>query len=211
MFPLGLVLMPGGVLPLHVFEPRYQALVRDCLAGEPEFGVVLITRGHEVGGGDQRCSVGVRVRIVQLADLGEGRLALVCIATDRIRIDRWLPDDPYPMAEVSAWEEPPVDHPLEQGFLDTLATRVRRLAALSLELGDAAGDPSQDLPDDPLLRSYALADLAPLGPVDRQRLLETPDAVARLALLSALLDEVEPGLHFRLGEGSSPSDSPPAW
>ena len=110
MFPLGLVLMPGGVLPLHVFEPRYQALVHDCLAGEPEFGVILITRGHEVGGGDQRCSVGVRVRIVQLADLGEGRLALVCIATDRIRIDRWLPDDPYPMAEVSAWEEPPVDH-----------------------------------------------------------------------------------------------------
>ncbi|CAB4818365.1 unannotated protein [freshwater metagenome] len=115
------------------------------------------------------------------------------------------------MAEVSAWEEPPVDHPLEQGFLDALTTRVRRLAALSLELGDAAGDPSQDLPDDSLLRSYALADLAPLGPVDRQRLLETPDAAARLALLSALLDEVEPGLHFRLGDGSSPSDSPPAW
>jgi len=211
MFPLGLVLMPGGVLPLHVFEPRYQALVHDCLAGEQEFGVVLIERGHEVGGGDQRCGVGVRARIVQLAELGEGRLALVCVATQRIRVERWLPDDPYPVAEVSAWDDKPGEHSLEQGFLDALTTRVRRLAALSLELGDPAGDPSQDLPDEPLLRSYALADLAPLGLVDRQMLLESPDATARLALLSTLLDEVEPGLHFRLGEGSSPSDSPPAW
>ena len=57
MFPLGTVLLPGGVLPLHVFEPRYRQLVIDCLAddtGEPEFGVTMIERGSEVGGGDQR-------------------------------------------------------------------------------------------------------------------------------------------------------------
>lgn len=53
MFPLGTVLLPGAILPLHVFEPRYQQLVRDCLdAPEHEFGVVLIDRGSEVGGGD---------------------------------------------------------------------------------------------------------------------------------------------------------------
>ena len=46
MFPLGTVLLPGGVLPLHVFEPRYRAMVRDCLEGSREFGVVLIDRGH---------------------------------------------------------------------------------------------------------------------------------------------------------------------
>ena len=56
MFPLGTVLLPGAVLPLHVFEPRYRQLVQDCLAGEPEFGVVLIERGSEVGGGDQRAT-----------------------------------------------------------------------------------------------------------------------------------------------------------
>ena len=70
MFPLGTVLLPGMVLPLHVFEPRYQQLVRDCLDAPPhEFGVVLIDRGSEVGGGDTRCDVGVIARIVQVAPL----------------------------------------------------------------------------------------------------------------------------------------------
>ncbi len=58
MFPLSAVLFPYASMPLHVFEPRYRALMRDCLAGDPRFGVVLIERGSEVGGGDQRSSRG---------------------------------------------------------------------------------------------------------------------------------------------------------
>src|SRR5687767_6923459 len=53
MFPLGTVLFPHMVLPLHVFEPRYRVLTRRCLDGEPMFGVVLIVRGSEVGGDDE--------------------------------------------------------------------------------------------------------------------------------------------------------------
>ena len=74
MFPLGTVLFPGAVLPLHVFEPRYRALVRDCLAGDREFGVVLIERGSEVGGGDVRVEVGTVARIVQVAEPPDGRV-----------------------------------------------------------------------------------------------------------------------------------------
>ena len=72
MFPLGGVLLPGAVLPLHVFEPRYRQLVVDCLAdddGDPEFGVTLIERGSEVGGGDQRTDVGVVARMVRVEAL----------------------------------------------------------------------------------------------------------------------------------------------
>src|SRR4051812_26706984 len=54
MFPLGTVLFPHAVLPLHVFEPRYRALVETCLHSDGRFGVVLIERGYEVGGGDAR-------------------------------------------------------------------------------------------------------------------------------------------------------------
>ena len=54
MFPLSAVLFPYATMPLHVFEPRYRALMHDCLAGDRRFGVVLIERGSEVGGGDQR-------------------------------------------------------------------------------------------------------------------------------------------------------------
>ena len=67
MFPLGTVLLPGAVLPLHVFEPRYRALVADCLAGEQEFGVVLIERGSEVGGVDVRRDIATVARIVEMA------------------------------------------------------------------------------------------------------------------------------------------------
>ena len=85
MFPLGTVLLPGAVLPLHVFEPRYRTLVADCLAGEPEFGVVLIERGSEVGGGDVRRDVGTVARIVEVAELPDGRSALVTVGTDASR------------------------------------------------------------------------------------------------------------------------------
>jgi hypothetical protein len=58
MFPLSTVLFPHAQIPLHVFEPRYRALTKDALAGDSRFGIVLIERGSEVGGGDQRMAVG---------------------------------------------------------------------------------------------------------------------------------------------------------
>src|SRR4051812_9365869 len=77
MFPLGTVLLPGAVLPLHVFEPRYRALVEVCVAGDREFGVVLIERGNEVGGGDTRTSAGCVARIAEVRELPDGRYLLV--------------------------------------------------------------------------------------------------------------------------------------
>jgi len=215
MFPLGRTLFPGDVLPLHVFEPRYQALVQDCLAGTPEFGVVLIVRGSEVGGGDSRHGVGVRARIVQLAALGEGRYALVCVGTERFRVREWLTGNQYPVADVDVWEDAVTEVNLSGIEVDPLIARVRRLAALANELGDYEGDPLFELPDDcgsdSVRLSYALAGAAPLGPSDRQRLLECAGPASRLALLAQLLADAEPGLMFRLGEGPSPLDSPPAW
>ena len=100
MFPLGTVLLPSALLPLHVFEPRYRALVRDCLAGDREFGVVLIERGSEVGGGDVRFDVGTRARIVEAAELDDGRWVLILVGDGPGPGATWLPDDPYPRAEV---------------------------------------------------------------------------------------------------------------
>jgi Lon protease-like protein len=105
MFPLGTVLVPGGLLPLHVFEPRYRRMVADCLAGDRRFGVVLIERGSEVGGGDVRTDVGTMARIVQAEEAPDGRWGLVALGVERIRVDAWLPDDPYPRAETSEWPD----------------------------------------------------------------------------------------------------------
>src|SRR4029078_9422594 len=101
IFPLATVFLPGMVLPLHVFEPRYQQLVRDCLdAPPPELGVVLIARGSEVGGGATLSDVGVIARILQVAPLEGNRFALITVGTRRVRLVEWLPDHPYPRAEV---------------------------------------------------------------------------------------------------------------
>ena len=94
MFPLGTVLLPGMVLPLHVFEPRYRQLVQDCEAGDGEFGVVLIERGSEVGGGDVRTDVGTVAKIVQSQSLPDGRYLLATVGARRLRVERWLDDDP---------------------------------------------------------------------------------------------------------------------
>ncbi|MFT3854714.1 MAG: LON peptidase substrate-binding domain-containing protein [Ilumatobacteraceae bacterium] len=205
MFPLGSVLLPGAILPLHVFEPRYRALVQDCLAAdEHEFGVVLIDRGHEVGGGDVRRDVGTVARMVQVAQLEGGRYAVVAVGTRRIQVDEWLPDDPYPRAEVVDWPDDETDDQAGAGveYLDELyrrvAARVRRIAALAIELGDAAGDPCTELSDDPLVGSYQLAVLAPLSTADEYDLLGARGPRRRLVLLDERLDDVDATQQFRL-------------
>jgi Lon protease-like protein len=197
MFPLGTVLLPGGVLPLHVFEPRYRALVADCLAGEPEFGVVLIERGSEVGGGDVRRDVATVARIVEMAELPDGRSALVTVGTRRIRVERWLDDDPYPRAEVTDWPDADDLDAIGPGIDEVLA-HLRRVLALQAELGEPV-PPTTDIADDPVLATYHLAALAPLGPDDRYRLLTMPGPAARRQLLGGLLADAEGVLRFRLG------------
>jgi Lon protease-like protein len=210
MFPLGSVLLPGAVLPLHVFEPRYRALVQHCLdTEEHEFGVTLISRGSEVGGGDQRLDIGTVARMVQVAELEGGRYAVVCVGTRRIRINAWLPDDPYPLADIDDW---PDDEPtgaaadeLHERITTTLA-RVRRSCALAAELGDSVADASVEIADDPVLASYHLVALAPVGPADTYTLLCADGPLARVDRLDAMLDDVEAVLQFRLADESSDLD-----
>jgi Lon protease-like protein len=213
MFPLGSVLLPGGILPLHVFEPRYRDMIRDCLRaeGEPEFGQVLITHGWETGGGDGRAMVGTVAQMLQVDALDEDRYALVAVGTRRIRINAWLPDDPYPVADVDDW---PDEDPDAAGLaLDVAAShaRVRAARALAAQVetlaaeADDAGvaeaatdDLDDEISSDPLLATYHLATLAPIGPADRFRLLSAPGPAARLDLLDEILDDIEAMLKFRL-------------
>jgi uncharacterized protein len=199
MFPLGCVLLPGAVLPLHVFEPRYQQLVRDCLdADEHEFGVVLIDRGSEVGGGDSRSDVGVIAKMLQVATMDAGRFALVTVGTRRIRVTEWLPDDPYPRADVEEWPDGP-DHASADRVEATVA-RARRCAGLAVEMGDQSNVPEGELTGDPSYDSFLLTAISPFGPADQYAALCAADPLVRVDLIDRLLDDVEAGLQFRLGD-----------
>ncbi len=187
MFPLSAVLFPGGALPLHVFEPRYRCLIADCLAGDGAFGVVLIDRGSEVGGGDHRVDIGTVAEITQVIGVDGGRSMVMAHGSRRIRVEHWLPDDPYPRALVA--DLPTESGPDDGRALGTAEAAVFRLRSLLSELGDVPALP-HDLgltgPDETV--GWVLCQLVPLGPLDRQALLATPSLSARMARLAELCD-----------------------
>lgn len=198
MFPLGSVLFPSAMLPLHVFEPRYRALVEHVLRHEPEFGVVLIERGAEVGGGDTRFTVGTVARIVEVGRSDDGRFVLATVGTRRIRVVEWLADDPFPLATVESLvdesEEADV-HTLVDGALAAL----ERVYSLLAARGEGPEEIEFTLSDDPVTASYQAAALAPLGPLDAQRVLEIDGPAARLETLIELLFDQAELLEARLG------------
>ena len=99
IFPLGSVLLPGMPVALRIFEPRYVVMLSRVLETSGEFGVVLIERGSEVGGGDQRFPVGTVARISSF-DLQEGWISVVAVGGRRFEVVDWLADDPHPQAVV---------------------------------------------------------------------------------------------------------------
>jgi Lon protease-like protein len=199
MFPLGRALLPGEPVPLRVFEPRYVEMMGAVLAGDREFGVVLISRGWEVGGGDERVGIGTIASIADSVELGEEQLAVVGIGTIRFRVDRWLPDDPYPVAMVELLTDGETGVDPER--IEALHQQTARLYALASELGADVSGQDLSLPDEPAAALWRLCSLVPLGELDRQRLLEAPDGASRAALLGELLAEVTEELTLRLAAG----------
>lgn len=197
-------MLPGQELPLRIFEPRYVALVQDCMtAEEPAFGVVLIEAGREVGGGDRRSGVGALARIVDCADLGVDRYRLNCVVGERIRVVQWLDDAPYPRADIEVWDDEPGD-PVDAAAVGEVENRI---LALYERVAGARGalppDRSTILgPEEPDLatRLYRLASRVPMGQADKYAVLAAPSASARLAALREAVDTVTAMVEFQLSE-----------
>jgi Lon protease-like protein len=202
MFPLGTVLFPHATLPLHLFEDRYRALAETCLRGDGRFGVVLIERGFEVGGGDQRFGVGTVARIVEAARTPDGRYLLATVGTERFRVKKWLGDDPFPRAEIDVLGEPKRVRGDVAARRDDVQRLLGRVLAMSAELGDRAAPVGAAVLDaDPVKASYEAAALAPIGPLDAQRLLELDDPGERLVQVEAMLADAAEVLGLRLAGG----------
>ena len=206
MFPLGSALLPGEVLPLNIFEPRYRALVENVLeaADGPLFGVVLIARGHEVGGGESRHDVGTLARIESHVAMGAGRYQLYCRTEDRIRVNRWLPDDPYPLAEVELWPDENNGTPVTAYEYDSLLERIEFMYGMLGKLALRAGEqtPRMPVPPDPWdplgSRLYALARSIPMGDADRLAILTAPGADERIRALSEAVENTIEVAQFNL-------------
>jgi Lon protease-like protein len=175
MFPLGNVLMPAMPLSLRIFEERYLKLLGDLITEEnPEFGVVLIERGPEVGGGEKRRSIGTIASVTDIGTLDEF-YGVQSFGSKRFRVNAWLPDDPYPIADIDllpdlVWQESLMTARLH------LETKVRQLLALASEFGDLPYGADTELSDDPIDACWQLAGVLPVGPLDQLDLLESQSA-----------------------------------
>ncbi len=170
MFPLGAVLFPHLPLHLRVFEERYLVMLSRLLESDTaEFGVVLIERGQEVGGGEHRFRFGTVAQIVELG-VQEGFVALVAQGERRLEVTDWLAEDPHPRAEVRflpdlEWDESlrPLRQRAEQ--------LVRRTLAQASEFTQQQWPADVQLSDDPLAATWQLAGIAPVGALDQLDLL----------------------------------------
>jgi len=192
MFPLGTVLLPGSVLPLHVFEERYKKLTDYCVSNKSPFGVVLIERGQEVGGGDERASVGCLAEIIQYDQMSDGRANLVILGTSRIWIEKWHSDSPYPAASVRESEEDSSDSAMleAQGLLQRVNALAHKARLHGYQLPEVDEDAmAVGLSATELI--YRIADLIPAGPFDRQRVLAASGCAERLALIGEHLQGLE--------------------
>ncbi|WP_037604752.1 LON peptidase substrate-binding domain-containing protein [Streptacidiphilus rugosus] len=197
LFPLGTVLYPGLVLPLHVFEERYRRLMADLTAGpEPHrFGVVAIRDGREVaptgtesaspalaglGPDPQRAlfEMGCVAEIAQLQPHPDGRYELLATGTTRFRILSIDASGPYLTAEVEPVEEQtgPEAQVLAAGVERVFRAYQKRLAGAQ----ETTVTGLQELPDDPNILSYLVAAASVLDTHDKQRLLAAETASDRL-------------------------------
>lgn len=205
MFPLGSVLLPAMPLPLRIFEERYLKLLGDLVASEkPEFGVVLIERGKEVGGGDKRMSIGTIASVTEIGTTEEF-LGLESFGSQRFRINSWLPDDPYPLADIDLIPDLIWDDSLLPSKVH-LETKVRQLLAFVSEFGDLQFGADIEFSDDPMEACWQLAGVLPVGPLDQIDLLESQSAEQLISRTYEIVKTANTTLKDMLDVESRPED-----
>lgn len=183
IFPLpNCVLLPGGLLPLHVFEPRYRELTRDCLAGHQLMAVARLRPGYETTYYGrppvyERCGVG---RIICSEELPDGRFALLLRGIARVEIARELPAErAYRLVEARMLADAVVDRTEAQAHHRKLIQLCDRLA----EVIEKGGPQLRDLVrafEDPGTCADAIAAALVMDADARQELIEACDPMVRL-------------------------------
>jgi Lon protease-like protein len=207
MFPLGSVLFPSMPLTLRIFEERYLKLLGDLMGSDqPEFGVVLVSRGSEVGGGDNRMPVGTIASVTEIGTTDEF-LGLESFGSRRFTVTDWLPDDPYPIADIELIPDLIWDDSLMPARVH-LESQVRKLLALASEFGDLLFGADIALSDDPMSAVWQMAGILPIGELDRFDLLRSQSAEDLIAQTYEIVTTADETLRAMLASNDG-GDGPP--
>jgi len=188
LFPLHIVLFPGGPLPLRIFETRYTDMVRRCAREQSPFGVVLIEEGEEAGEVASTAMVGCSARIADFHTLKDGLLGISCVGERKFRVERtWREHDGLNMGEVT-WLPAERELPLASEYTRLGETLRRALTELAEHY-----EYVEKKFDDSSWVGSRLVELIPMDPADKQVLLELDDPIARLDALMGLVPGGESG------------------
>ena len=186
LFPLGIVMLPSELVPLHIFEERYKLMIGECMDEEREFGIVWLAD-------DRLCDIGCAGRITQLLEKTEdGRMNILVQGTRPFRLVERIPDLPYPAGTIELLDDEP-DAPGE-----LLEEARDRYAALVERVTDRRPDDAE-LSE---LDAYGMAATIEFAPTPKQELLEQRSESERLRMVKEMLDETLKKLDFsdRAGE-----------
>jgi len=190
LFPLGAVLYPGMLMPLHIFEDRYRQLIGDLLAGpEPRrFGVIAIRSGRETGidGVQSLYDIGCTATLRRVDRLDDGRFDIVTVGAQRFRLLGIDETRPYLQGEVELLAAEPVDPAAAEPAVRAVQAAFRQYLDALTEWGGATVR-LEELPDEPSLLSFIVAAAVVIDLPERQALLAESDTLRRLAAERALL------------------------
>jgi uncharacterized protein len=191
LFPLGSVLFPGALMPLHIFEPRYRLLIRRCLERQRPFGIVLIRSGSEIDPRAEPHAVGTEAKIVAESPLPDGRSYIVTRGERRFAVEDLISDaEPYLVGRVRYLDETDGDGAQRRASaaLEALGSYLLAVVAVTDDsrgeraLADALrGAPPREL-------AYRIAGSLAVDAPQQQALLELDTASARLAEETRILD-----------------------
>jgi Lon protease-like protein len=187
LFPLpNAVLFPNVFLPLHIFEPRYRAMVGDALDGDRIIGMVLLQPGYQSGyeGRPPVFPIGCAGVITRAERLDDGRYNMILRGLERFRIEREDADRPYRVAHISALPEQVPDE--DRTELRRFRHRIEALLIAAVERTGAQPRFPPAVPDEDLING--LAQHLELDPLERQALLERDGALNRCRGLIELLE-----------------------
>jgi Lon protease-like protein len=196
LFPLRTVLVPGLVLPLHIFEPRYRLMVR-MIADAPEdergFGIVALRPGcSEADGRSGLYDIGTMARVTKVDELPDGRFDVITVGARRFSIDSLDDDMPFTRAEVTLHPEPVGEPGAAVSLAEEAVTLLKTYREVISTWGVIGMSEIDNLPDDPVVLSYLIAAAIVTDLPQRQALLGIEDAEQRLeAVCEVLRREIE--------------------
>jgi Lon protease-like protein len=171
LFPLGLVLLPQELVPLHIFEERYKQMINECLEGDGEFGIVWLA---DDGLRDIGCSARIE-RVIERFD--DGRMNILVVGSRPFRLMQRIEDMAYPAGDVELLDDFDPDGDPE------LAEQARARYA---ELVEAATEEKPDLEEIAQLDAYGMAATVEHPPEAKQALLELRTENDRLRMVDEM-------------------------